>query len=161
MMLLSLLNQVLTEAFLLVSSLVPFLTWFLAPHPVLIWVAYAALSPVWNPVCLGCRLTNNHWERGCFGRYCMGDNQRRNRNRRSGFCTDNHWERDYCGRCGHCCIVDNQRRNKNKRNCCRTNNNNTSSKNMIERALTKSLVYPSPSGYIMGSHALHNVELVL
>ena len=32
---------------------------------------------------------------------------------------------------------------------------------MIEHAVTKSLIYPSPSGYIMGSQALQNVEPVL
>ena len=39
---------------------------------------------------LGMTFDKQPLERCCFGHYCMGDNQRRNRNGRSGFCADNH-----------------------------------------------------------------------
>ena len=87
-------NQVLTETNLPVSSLLLF---------------DAALSPVWNPACLGCCLANDHWGRGCFGRYCMDDNQGRNKNGRSCCRIDNHWQG---GCCGHCHMGDNLRRSK-------------------------------------------------
>lgn len=98
-------NQVLTKTNLPVSSLLSFLAWFLASHPVFIQVASADLSPA----CSGCPLANDHWGRDCFGCYRMDDNQERNKNGRSCCRIDNHWKG---GCCGHCHMGVNLRRSK-------------------------------------------------